>query len=99
MEEKVVITEIVVPILGLVLGAMSIPLAWVWARLTSQHRDLQATKDEFDKHRLYVARKIPDKEEVRAIVEDTSKPIKDSIKKIEHAMEKMADRRSSGSGQ
>lgn len=88
-------------------GFLLVPLGWLWARV-SRNQDaieevkseaLKATdevKSDLERHKLHLAHRHFDKDEVKDIIRGTVKPIEESVSRIEASVNRLIDREMNG---
>ncbi len=64
---------------------VSIPFLWLW-------NQVNGTQKKLDAHKLYMAQNTFRKEEVKAIIDGTAVPLKESIARIEKNMDRLINR-------
>jgi len=71
---------------------MTIPLAWLWSRATKANDKADCVESELAKHKLDIAQRHFEKEEVKDIIKGSMKPMQDSIERIETSVNRLVER-------
>jgi len=71
---------------------MTIPLAWLWSRVTKANDKAYSVESELSKHKLDIAQRHFDKEDVKDIIRGSMKPMQDSIERIEKSVNRLVER-------
>lgn len=69
-----------------------LPLGWLFHRLNKLRNEVDNTKKELSDHKIHIAETHFNKDEVKAIINGTIEPIKESVNRIEASVEKLVDR-------
>lgn len=88
-------------------GVLVLPLGWLWARINRHQDALEAARGEamkaaaevqadLERHKLHLAHRHFDKDEVKDIIRGTVKPIEESVSRIEASVNRLIDREMNG---
>lgn len=86
---------------------LSLPLVWLWSRINTNHKETRKTLDdmaravdesdkELERHKLHVANKYFEKDEVKDIVRGSIEPLKDSLDRIDSNIQTLMNQKMSG---